>query len=81
VCVCVCGGGVGLERNRSLRAAAAQTILTSTVNNWEDYAKQSRERPELINKKGVIFQRQIPHIFGCQKLRELELGSFDAFTL
>jgi len=32
-----------LERNRSLRAAAAQLILTSTVNNWKDYAKQLRE--------------------------------------
>jgi len=30
-------------------------ILTSIVNNWKDYAKQSRKRPELINRKGVVF--------------------------
>jgi len=72
--LCVC---VWLERNRSLRAAAAWS------NNWFYlYCQQlkrlcqaiERKRPELINKKNVVFHydNARPHISLAtrQKLRE-----------
>jgi len=47
----------------------------STVNNWKNYAKQSRES-DLINRKGVVFHhenaRPYTSLVTRQKLRELD---------
>jgi len=61
-----------------------QLILTSTINNWKDYVKQSRESDQNQWKRHHLpsRQRQTPHIFdNPSKIERTWLGSFDAFTL
>jgi len=69
LCICVCmWSGIRKESfTTSCCRPVKRLILTFTVNNWKDYAKQSRERDQnFISRKGVVFHHDNarPHIFG-----------------
>jgi len=69
---CVCNG-IGKESFTTSCCLIKRLILTFTVNNWKDYAKQQieRKRPELIKRKGIVFHNARPHSLAThQKLKE-----------
>jgi len=78
-CVCVCVCMVRLERNCSLWVVTARSNNDPNVNNWKDYAKQSREsdqNDQQEKRRLPSRQRQIPHIFGDPLKIERMVGKF-----
>jgi len=78
-------GGIGKESFiMSCCCPGKRLILTSTVNNWKDYAKQSKESDQnwSIEKALSSIDNARLHIFGdSSKIERTWLGSFDASTL
>jgi len=88
VCVCVCVRAracVCAIRKETFTTSCCRSvkrlILTFTINNWKDYAKQSKESDQNSIGKALSFITITTDIFGDpKKIERTWLRSFDAST-